>query len=274
MKALFFITGHMAEKLEDFPKTVSLLYEHLIGYHSSGHSVHPTIFEFTDVENYKQAYFESVKREMAHINPLTGDVEGRGGLCALKKLFPHHSIVAFRAPGHCWTPPHVEALKSLGIKYDFSAHFSATPLEYKGISFYPYPLIGHWHGYFDEYKNLVLSLRHNVSVMTIHPSLMVNNLEWDLIYQGSNPERLIQPPALSNEETALQFRQFEFLLKRLKLLRRMFSVEITPPLIEPKKKLLLKDVDLEKCYQKSIKWTKLHHYQPKYLRQHFNEFFN
>ena len=137
VKALFFITGHMAEKLEDFPKTVSLLYEHLIGYHSSGHSVHPTIFEFTDVENYKQAYFESVKREMAHINPLTGDVEGRGGLCALKKLFPHHSIVAFRAPGHCWTPPHVEALKSLGIKNHLSAHFSATPLEYKGISFDP-----------------------------------------------------------------------------------------------------------------------------------------
>ncbi len=50
MTALFFITGNMAEKLSDFPETIDLLDEHQIGYHSSSHSVHPNIFEFTDVK--------------------------------------------------------------------------------------------------------------------------------------------------------------------------------------------------------------------------------
>lgn len=86
--AFFFITGNMAEKLSNFPATVNLLREHQIGYHSSGHSIHPTIFEFTDVKSYDQAYQNSLIRETAHINPLTGAIEGSGGVKALRTLFP------------------------------------------------------------------------------------------------------------------------------------------------------------------------------------------
>ena len=43
---LFFITGNMAEKLSTF-QNLNLLSEHQIGYHSSSHSIHPTLFEFT-----------------------------------------------------------------------------------------------------------------------------------------------------------------------------------------------------------------------------------
>jgi peptidoglycan/xylan/chitin deacetylase (PgdA/CDA1 family) len=274
LKGFFFITGHMAEKLECFPEVVDLFDEHLIGYHSSSHSVHPAIFEFTDLDNFKQAFSESIKRETAHINPLTGETEGEGGLISVRSVFPAHNVVAFRAPGHCWTPPHLEALKSLGIKYDFSAYLSPTTLKYKGLFFYPYPLIGHWHGKVQEYKNLILSLRHIVSVLTIHPSLMVNKLEWDLIYHGSNPEKLIQPSPLNVDERDSQFLQFELLLKRLNILRDFFSLEITPPLTEPKETLSLKEINLEKCYQKSVKWAKLHNYKPKYLLKHFNNFFS
>ncbi len=78
----------MAEKLSDFPDTVELLSEHQIGYHSSSHSIHPTLFEFTDVESYEEAYQTSLIRETAHINPLTGEIEGSGGIQALQGFSP------------------------------------------------------------------------------------------------------------------------------------------------------------------------------------------
>lgn len=113
VKTLFFITGHMAEKMRDFPKILDLIKDHEIGYHSSAHSVHPTIVEYTDVENYDIARQISLKRETSHINPLTGECEGKGGIILLKALFPKKEIISFRAPGFCWSPPHLEALKDL-----------------------------------------------------------------------------------------------------------------------------------------------------------------
>ncbi len=131
----------MAEKLSNFPATVELLNEHQIGYHSSGHSIHPTLFEFTDVESYEEAYQTSLIRETAHINPLTGEIEGSGGIHASKALFPKKQIVAFRAPGYCWTPPHLDAMKTLGITYDFSTNISVDPISYQGITFYPFTIL-------------------------------------------------------------------------------------------------------------------------------------
>ena len=71
LRSLFFVTGHMAEKLQNFPTIVDSFDDHLIGYHSSSHSVHPTIFEFTDVAGYRMAYEISLQRETAHIDPLS-----------------------------------------------------------------------------------------------------------------------------------------------------------------------------------------------------------
>src|ERR1700690_4116449 len=74
LRGLFFITGHMAEHLFNFPDSVALLNEHQIGFHSSSHSVRPRIFEFTDVRSYQEAYQVSLLRETSHVNPLTGAV--------------------------------------------------------------------------------------------------------------------------------------------------------------------------------------------------------
>lgn len=84
----------MAEKLENFPNIVQLLNEHEIGYHSSSHSVRPTIFEFTDIQDYEKAYQISLERETSHINPLTGKIEGKGGIHSVKNLFPKKQIIA------------------------------------------------------------------------------------------------------------------------------------------------------------------------------------
>jgi len=121
IKCIFFLTGYMAEQIKKFPLLVELLTEHEIGYHSSSHSVRPIITEFTDTSDYVKAIENSFEREISHINPISGEIEGMGGIKSLQKLFPNKPITYFRAPGLCWTPPHLEAVKKLGIKYDFSS---------------------------------------------------------------------------------------------------------------------------------------------------------
>jgi len=273
LKALFFITGHMAEKLRDFPQTVDLLSEHQIGYHSSSHSVHPTIFEFTDVDDYRKAYEVSLERETSHINPLTGKIEGRAGIYALREIFPKKQITAFRAPGNCWSPPHEEALKSLGIYYDFSANISKKPVNFKGITFYPYPLFGHLEGISADNRTLLLSLRHEVSVINIHPSLLVNQREWDAIYYKLNPSKLIEPPTKSSTQIRSLLKEFNLLLKEISYLQKIKLIEVTPQLKKAETELAPSKDKVEKYYQTSIRWALKQGYKPKYIRQHFLKFF-
>lgn len=273
LMGLFFITGHMAEKLQDYPFTVKMLSEHQIGYHSSSHSVHPTIFEFTDLKDYDKAIEVSLERETSHINPLTGEIEGRGGINALRTLFPKTKIVAFRAPGHCWSPPHLEALHSLGITFDFSTNISRNVVCFKGITFYPYPIYSDWPGTFTEYRLLINSLRQRNIVLTIHPSLMVNKTEWDAIYFESNPKRLIEPVARPEDETARLFSKFNLLLKQLKSLQRTGILNITPSLTYAQKTLIPEKSLALKCYMHCLRWVKLPGYKPKFLLQHFQKFF-
>jgi peptidoglycan/xylan/chitin deacetylase (PgdA/CDA1 family) len=280
ISAIFFITGHMAEKLSHFPNVVDLLNHHQIGYHSSSHSVHPTIFEFTDIENYEEAIQVSIQRETAHINPLTGEIEGKGGIYALQSLFRGKQVVAFRAPGYCWSPPHLEALRTLGINFDFSTVISKMPFCYKGIGFYPKSMYDDWDGAPDQYRHLFLYLRHltDTLVLNIHPSKMVNKLDWDIIFNGNNPKTVSEPPEPHNElnedEINSKFSAFNLLLTRLKILQRAGIIELTPPLVKTKKTIDPYQVDIEKCYSASMIWAfKYHKYTPKFLRSHFVSFF-
>ena len=126
LKGIFFITGHMAEKLSNFPNILDKIKNHEIGYHSSSHSVRPIIAEYTDVESYDKAYAISLERETARIDPLTGKVKGEGGIFFLQDLFHLKKIKTYRAPGMSWNPPHLEALVDLGIKFDFSSYINTS----------------------------------------------------------------------------------------------------------------------------------------------------
>ena len=282
LSGLFFITGHMAEKLSNFPATVDLLNEHQIGYHSSSHSVHPTLFEFTDVESYEEAYQTSLIRENAHINPLTGALEGSGGIHALKALFPKKQIVAFRAPGYCWTPPHLEALKTFGITYDFSTNISFDPINYHGITFYPFTILpSNWHGGIREHSYLQrLTLKRKISVLTIHPSPMVNKLDWDLIYYPKNnnfkinPKNLTLPTARSPAEVISIYHRFDLLLNHLKTLQEVHLLKVTPELRTTNKTISPTKLDVTKFYKMSIIWAEGFGYKPKFLYDHFIQFFN
>jgi hypothetical protein len=274
LEALFFITGHMAEKLQNFPAVIDLLNEHQIGYHSSSHSVHPAIFEFTDVEDYEQAYRISLKRETAHINPLTGEIEGKGGILALRELFPKKQIISFRAPGHCWTPPHLEALRTLGVTLDCSTNLSFMPVNFKGITFYPYPIIQHWQGKSSEYRHLLISLlRKKLSILTVHPSLLANKDAWDLIYFVSNPKTLSPPHPRGSDEIKQLLHNFDLLLSRIARLQKIRIVETTLNLEKSNRNLTVDKSDVEKCYQRSMIWAFKQNHRPKFLLGHFFKFF-
>ncbi len=280
LTGLFFITGLMAEKLAHFPKTVDLLNEHQIGYHSSSHSVHPTIFEFTDVASYEEAYQASLFRETAHIDIFTGKTDGPGGINALKTVFPKKNIVAFRAPGYCWTPPHLEALRTLGITYDFSTNFSIDPVFFHGITFYPFTFITtHWQGRLGEHYRLQrMVLNRETSVLTIHPSSMVNRVDWDLIYYTKfgnlhNPEHITQPPAKSPSEIKSNYHRFNLLLKHLATLQKLHLLNITPQLKPANKTICPNLPTISEYYKTSMKWAEMFNYKPKFIMEHFVHFF-
>ena len=275
-KALFFITGHVAEKLANYPALLDLLETHEIGFHSSGHSVRPTIPEYTDVEDYKQAYVISLKRETAHINPLTGEPEGRGGIYSLKDLFNSKKIEAFRAPGMSWTPPNLEALNHLGIKFDFSSNItSSEPRNYKGITFYPYTFIQKWDGVVSDYQCLLSALlRREIAILDLHPTLYVNQYEWDSIYYEGNPTSLYGIPKRLPIETASLFKGFNLLMKRIDSLQKAKLITVNPSLTDSATDLKMSKYDVTKTYEWSMRWPKQRfHYNPKFVRTHFYDFF-
>ena len=272
----------MAEKLSSFPDTVELLCEHQIGYHSSSHSIHPTLFEFTDVESYEEAYQTSIIRETAHINPVTGEVEGSGGIQALRRLFPKKQIDSFRAPGYCWTPPHLDAMKTLGIKYDFSTNISIAPFSFHGITFYPFTIMtANWQGGIREHYFLQrVTLKRDISILTIHPSTMVNQLDWDLIYYHKynnfklNPANLAQPSTRSPADIKSKYHRFDLLLRHLAILQKFHLLKVTPELKPAHKTLLPSSIDVEKCYKLSIYWAEGFGYKPHFIYNHFIRFFD
>jgi hypothetical protein len=275
LNGLFFITGHMAEKLADFPEVVALLNEHQIGYHSSSHTVHPTIFEFSDIPDYQEIYKRSLQRESSHINPLTGKIEGPGGIISLRSLFPKKEIVAFRAPGYCWHPAHLEALKTLGIEFDFSANIAPYPVKFKKLIFYPFPILpSNWLGTGYNYRLLLRKmLIHQTTILTIHPSDMVNDQFWDSIYSTSNPPTLTPPPTMDSAKSLAYFEKFDLLLQRIKWLNTIGLLDITPLPKKNHKKLNPSYETVNKCYRRSLEWAHYLKYEPRYFEKHFFEFF-
>ncbi|MEM3549942.1 MAG: polysaccharide deacetylase family protein [Candidatus Bathyarchaeia archaeon] len=276
LKAIFFITGLMAEKISSYPQIVEMLKSHEIGFHSSNHSVRPTIPEYTDLKSYEKACEIAAERETSHINPLTGKIEGEGGIYFLQKLFHPKKIEAFRAPGMCWTPPHLEALKSLGIKYDFSANLTnSEPVSYKKLTFYPYTVTQQWNGTTYNYKCLLSSiLRHKITIFDLHPTLLVNKIEWDSIYYKGNPKTLSTVPKRPAEEIERLFQKLELLIKRIKTLQKAKIIDTSITLNTPYKKLTITKEKINNSYQTSIRWAvNRFNYHPKFIKNHFHTFF-
>ena len=276
LKALFFITGHMAEKLGAFSDIIDMLKAHEIGYHSSSHSVRPIILEYTDTENYIEAYEKSIQRETSHINHLTGEIEGKGGIKLLKELFNNKKIVAYRAPGCCWSPPHMEALRDLGIEFDFSSNISSKPVFHKGITFYPYLTIGDWRGSKLGYLIVLRSIfTQEYTVIDVHPNSLVCQNMWDSNYYNGNPQKLTESTPRSPHHVKSLINSFELLLKQLCILQNLKLTKITPALTKAQTNLNLDLNDFEKVYEISVFWAKRYFkYEPKFIHAQFLKFFN
>ncbi len=61
----FCVTGLLAEQLKNWKRddVISALKHHEISLHTYGHSLHPVIDEYTDIENYEEALAEFIKQE-------------------------------------------------------------------------------------------------------------------------------------------------------------------------------------------------------------------
>lgn len=286
LKGLFFITGSVAEKICSCSEILELLEGHLIGYHSSSHSLRPMIFEYTDVENYDEAVDASLKRETSRVDPSNGRILGEGGILSLQEIFPDKKIESFRAPFLCWTPPHFEALTQLGLKFDFSTGICKIPVLHKGITFYPRPIqvdsrtnsLGYieFFPYKHFFPNFLLLeiLRRGCTVSLMHPAVLVYQK------QGFNSEdkglalnRSLSKPR-SEIDVASRLFSAESLFLELALLQKTGAIEVTPTLKEEIRPLDLKKVDLKTIYTMSMRVPQqLFGYKPKFLFFHFQRFF-
>jgi peptidoglycan/xylan/chitin deacetylase (PgdA/CDA1 family) len=273
-RGIFFLTGHMAEKISKFPKILDLLESQEIGYHSSAHTVRPTIIELTDVENYELARHYSLTRETRHINPLTGKAEGQGGIISLQNLFSSKKIVSFRAPGYSYSPPHLEALNELGITYDFSTNLSEEPLHFKNTTFYPFPDLIDSPNAKAGARIARSLLKGNVSVLAFHPNYFVNADHWDSLYYPGNPQRFLVVPARSHMETKSLLRRFDMFLSFLNHLEKTGLLKVDPKLEMGKKQEKLSSYCVSRSYQLSVGWsTKFFGYKPRFVLSHYKHFF-
>jgi peptidoglycan/xylan/chitin deacetylase (PgdA/CDA1 family) len=278
LPAIFFITGHMCEKLRNQPEILRLFEKHEIGYHSTSHSTHPNIIEYTDLDNYEMAYNVSMEREQSSINPLTGEIEGPGGFLLLQDLFPNKDIKAFRAPGFSWSPPHLEALRDMGFKFDFSTSISHVPTTYKNITFYPFPAGGFKFTSLAFWASLIV---YRYAVLISHPQSFLkrqSDNEWDSIYYHGNPTRLwsVEDTSWRSwEQTVDSWRHFEKFLHTVNSFCKQGVLQVTPPLQEGRKVVQFTQADVLRIYQRSITWTeRFFNYRPHFLLRHFFRYFD
>ena len=262
LKAVFFITGHKAEELVKNKSLTSKLRNHSIGYHSSSHSVRPIIHEFTDLEDYSEAVEESLKRETRHINPLTGKPERTGGIHAVEKL---GEVECFRAPGYSWTPPHLDALKELGIKHDFSSKLGKEPFRFKRVNHYPFPVP-------KKQPRFGLSvLTRNTIVLDWHPSGLVGE-SWDQNYYQGNPLKLEKTRTFPEAVIKRNFEEHAVMLRKVKQMIEN-NKAVNPDKLKDIKAGLPK-IDYAKEYERTLYWArKYFSYEPKHLKNHFRSYF-
>jgi len=216
-----------------------------------------------------------LKRETRHVDPITGELEGKGGITLLRSLFPDKRIVSFRAPGFSFSPPHLEALRELGIRFDFSADLSSTPVEHKGVTFFPCPILINSIKRSSFISIFRYFTRSRFAVFVFHPNHFVNSTYWDSIYFSGNPKKLHPIPPRSWKETQLILRKFDLLLRRLSHLENKGLFEVTTALERGKRKEDFPVDSVLKCYQKGIGWTENYlGYYPRFILNHYMKFFN
>ncbi len=283
LRGLFFLPGSVAWTVQKHPELMAALQPHEIGYHYSTHSMRPLIFEFTDIPNYNAAIEVSIEKEtQLSRSGVAKNVQGKG-LLAFQEMFPEWNIVSFRAPFMSWSPPHLEALQSLGISYDFSSSVTDRPFYYRGVMFYPPALpldgipniVGFWGKSPLNAKNggsklnltLPTILRGSCTVLSLHPARLVFKTRRNYLKKDSkNIER-------GSLDVAIRLCVIELTFRMLNILQRMKLIAVTPSLKIEKE--TIPEFNLKEAYNRSAYAArKLFHYDPRFLYSHFKRFFD
>jgi len=292
LKGIFFILGSVVGRIRGNHEVMELLQQHEIGYHSSSHCIRPMIFDYTDVENYDEAVEESLIRENSSINPRTGRVSGEGGILSLKRAFPEKKIQCVRVPFLCWTPPHLEAMRNCGLKYDFSTCISEAPnrkpRQHRGITFYPHPIsIDFRTSPIGSIRTLPRRrvvptflfsdlIKQECTVLMKHPTMLVYHTP----RRNANSHFLVGKDSVQNKprrsfnSTTLIF-STEMLFSEVKLFQEIGAVKITPELKMSDTAVDLSRIDCREVYEMSM-WAprKFFGVKPKHLFGHFKSFLN
>jgi hypothetical protein len=283
LRGLLFLPGSVAWAVQNNPELLQALQSHEIGYHSSTHTTRPLIFEFTDIADYNAAIAVSIEKEtQLSRSSVAKNVQGKG-LLAFQETFPECKIVSFRAPFMSWSPPHLEALQSLGISYDFSSSVTDRPFYYRDVMFYPPALpldgipnmVGFWGESPSNAKNrgsklnltLLRILRGSCTVLSLHPARLVFKTRRSYLKKDSkNIER-------GSLDVATRLCVIELLFRQLNILQRMKLIEVTPSLKIEKE--TIPEFNLRLAYNRSVYAArKLFHYNPRFLYSHFEKFFD
>jgi hypothetical protein len=289
LRGLFFITGSVAGKLATH-KVSELLEKHEIGYHGLSHSTRPMIFEYTDVKDYEDALEISLKMETTGVNGKEKSSE-RPGIISLRSSFPNNKIESFRAPFLCWTPPHLEALRELGVRYDFSTclsqYIGSTPAEFRGITFYPRPIsfdsrIG-TIGYVESFpKRQFLPkllareiLSKDTTVLMKHPATLVYHTPSQVSIDNLDDTNRLQNQARGLFNGATLSFSTEFLFLELSLMKDSGIINVTPALKKANAHLNQTELDYKTIYEMSM-WApkSLFNVKPQFIPSHFSRFFS
>lgn len=280
LRAILFITASILAQIRSHTRIIRMMEKHEIGYHGSTHSVRPMLFEYTDVKSYEDAMKISAKRETSQFDPKSREfLDGNGGILLFEDVFPDKELVCYRAPFLCWSPPHLEALRQLGIKFDFSTGLGKTPTTFKGIAFFPSPIPVDAIPdivFFNNYSIISTLVRRSCQVLMMHPA--------SFIYERHNNT----PRSSTQISSSIRCRKsyfylksrlalLELLCKGLSHLKRMGTLEVTPELTQlfaQARSVNLSEIDVEKIFATSM-WAprKLFRYEPHFLYEHFDNFF-
>lgn len=176
IKASFLLTGDELRKLTGQKKhnILNMLKRHDIGYHSSHHSKHPTIPEYTRDLGWKEGLRRLKERE-------ENDIE------LIQKTFGSFPS-AFGSPGDVWVPYITAFCKETGIQSE--VYNPVEVLGWKPCSYMGLPNFGKVSLSYDpQYHNecmrafgLKQKTAQGIMVVRLHPSRFVQEGWWDSRY--------------------------------------------------------------------------------------------
>jgi len=214
--AHFAVVGLLAQQLLDWGRqdVIDAMKPHVLGFHSYGHSLHPTMSEMCDRPDHDAAVKELEASEAK-------------GLELLRKAFGDKPILYAVPPGNDVTSTALYFYRKNGIPFYFGGYINDdenTLLDFSGITHVPYTVS--MEGIYLAEKpfdvdELLEKFSHLKRVIFYHhPNMSVKKEFWDLLnYYRRNRREFndwVEAPDRTLGETITFWSKFRMFLRRLK----------------------------------------------------------